>query len=616
MGKPVVCDDGNPCTAESCEPAVGCVSWYTDAPCDDANGCTANDTCQQGQCVGSALEDCVCTSDADCAEFEDGDACNGTLICSGAKCAVDPGSVVTCPEPLDPQCGASQCQPATGACSHTAAADGKVCDDGDACTVGDACEAGACVAGPPLPPCDDGIPCTSDACDPGFGCVYLPEDGLACDDGDDCTLGDACGGGDCLPGAEVVCQDQCAPEWTLSCGGEDTWSTAFGNATDVIDGWPGCAPGALEGPEYAYLFTAPYDGEVTVTLVQEDAFTEVLLVSQALGGCEAEACVAWDWTTASTSMIAGEKLYVGVDSAGAGGGFTIELSCTPSAETDCGDGVDEDEDGATDCDDDDCAGAPACVSQGCPAAATIACGGVDSSATWAAGATTRFDAYDGCADPYEYPAPEYIYAFTAAADGSVFVTLTDESAETDLVILADSSGDCLPDGCLAWGLDAASFVAQAGETYYVVVDGYLTDQGSFTVSVACGDQPACVPDPTEYGALVCPEDWDTWNNAAEGSTDLVDHYGCNDFDYSGPEFVYTHHAVEDGTVTVELTEDSADLDLLLLADSGAGCDPAACLDWSADSLTFDTVAGATYYVVVDGFQGAVSDYDLFFTCGE
>src|SRR5262249_18759308 len=34
------CDDGNPCTDDSCNPATGCVHTNNTAPCDDGNACT------------------------------------------------------------------------------------------------------------------------------------------------------------------------------------------------------------------------------------------------------------------------------------------------------------------------------------------------------------------------------------------------------------------------------------------------------------------------------------------------------------------------------------------------------------------------------------------------
>ena len=45
------CDDGNPCTTDSCIESVGCVHVYNTAPCDDGNSCTVGDTCSNGQCL-------------------------------------------------------------------------------------------------------------------------------------------------------------------------------------------------------------------------------------------------------------------------------------------------------------------------------------------------------------------------------------------------------------------------------------------------------------------------------------------------------------------------------------------------------------------------------------
>jgi hypothetical protein len=68
--------------------------------------------------------------------------------------------------------------------------------------------------------CDDGNPCTSDACDPGSGCTRTPAAG-ACSDGDDCTL-DACVGGECVgeiatPDGVTCAYDQLA---SIECDGE------------------------------------------------------------------------------------------------------------------------------------------------------------------------------------------------------------------------------------------------------------------------------------------------------------------------------------------------------------------------------------------------------------
>lgn len=74
------CDDGNPCTEDSCSPS-GCVNTPLEAlPCNDGDPCTVSDTCDaSGACTGSTCEElsallmceagvgCVgCTEDSHC----------------------------------------------------------------------------------------------------------------------------------------------------------------------------------------------------------------------------------------------------------------------------------------------------------------------------------------------------------------------------------------------------------------------------------------------------------------------------------------------------------------------------------------------------------------------
>ncbi|GMV40339.1 MAG: hypothetical protein AMXMBFR64_20550 [Myxococcales bacterium] len=122
------CDDGDPCTTDSCTAEEGCVhSPSVGASCNDGNPCTVDDTC------------------------------------SAAGCA---GITITCPPTGDP-CTLDVCNPATGACGIPAA-DSTPCDDGDACTTADVCVAQVC-GGTPYAACED----------PGYGllCVLTGEVG-------------------------------------------------------------------------------------------------------------------------------------------------------------------------------------------------------------------------------------------------------------------------------------------------------------------------------------------------------------------------------------------------------------------------------------------------------
>ena len=115
---------------------------------------------------------------------------------------------------------------------------GVTCDDGVPCTL-DACRPtdGECVHTPQHAPCDDGIACTVDSCDPTDGCTSTAGP-AACDDGNPCTL-DVCGGDGCLnPHVAMPCANPAIPEEEIYAGvwnagavptvvrRNETWTTA------------------------------------------------------------------------------------------------------------------------------------------------------------------------------------------------------------------------------------------------------------------------------------------------------------------------------------------------------------------------------------------------------
>ena len=211
------CDDGKPCTNDNCDPgaANGEVCTHVlspGVPCDDGTACTDGDICDEVGCKGKpkSCDDGDACTDSSCepvvgCQFKpqsgpcnDGSACTTVDVCKGGVCT---GKSVACDDGID--CTDDACLPA-GGCKHTNNA--AACDaDGSVCTVGDGCVAGKCKAGKALA-CNDGNPCTQDACDPAVGCSAVPGDG-ACDDGEPCSEGDACAAGKCAAGAPKPCDD-------------------------------------------------------------------------------------------------------------------------------------------------------------------------------------------------------------------------------------------------------------------------------------------------------------------------------------------------------------------------------------------------------------------------
>lgn len=125
------CNDGNPCTTDSCDPATGCKQVNDNGKiCEDGTLCTSGETCSGGSCTAGAIKNC-----------SDGNVCT-----------------------------ADSCDPSKG-CINAAMAGS--CDDGNLCTDNDVCSAGVCMVGV-AKTCDDGNGCTSNVCDAVTGCVNTP----------------------------------------------------------------------------------------------------------------------------------------------------------------------------------------------------------------------------------------------------------------------------------------------------------------------------------------------------------------------------------------------------------------------------------------------------------
>ena len=239
--------DGQDCIATQCDPQLGKLEGDF---CDDGQACTKGDVCKAGKCVAGAMA-CACQVDADCAPYEDGDACNGTLSCVGSgadkQCVVLPGAAVQCDLGKNTPCTTNVCQPKTGTCLVEPLGSKTACDDGGACTIGDHCDGkGACAAGTDICLCHKTADCKGDgdACNGTSYCdlstvphlckvnpatvVVCPKasgacevvacnaktgacetgqkpDNSACDDNDACTGFDACKAGVCTSGG-AICQ--------------------------------------------------------------------------------------------------------------------------------------------------------------------------------------------------------------------------------------------------------------------------------------------------------------------------------------------------------------------------------------------------------------------------
>ncbi len=186
---------------------------------------------------------------------------SGLSLCDGATPAVEScnGKDDDCDGQTDePSAGKAICddgKPCTGdACDpakgcQNLPADGTSCNaDGSYCTGPDTCKEGACVAGAKID-CDDKNPCTEDNCSALVGCQYTWAAGKACDDGDACTSGEACAQGGCI-GKPKACDDKNPCTADVCVGGACTGTAIDGapcNDGNACTGADTCALGLCSG---------------------------------------------------------------------------------------------------------------------------------------------------------------------------------------------------------------------------------------------------------------------------------------------------------------------------------------------------------------------------------
>ena len=285
-GKLRTCDDGNACTSDVCQTGIGCVYLATDATCVDENTCAFAGKCHLGNCVDGKLKPCddgspctwdSCMPETGCTSFAVPLASACTDTSHGAHCWIAIAAPLTWPDARAAchawggELAAVRSLPdntfvrdlATGACGKQNAwiglsdhaqeghwhwsdtthggfgnwADGEPnnaggsktddgedfgvmdgagawndvnqattepcfvcarplainCDDASSCKTGAQCQAGNCLPATATPSCDDGNACSADACTPGKGCTHtdLPEQSN-------------CGVGTCTAGACVA----------------------------------------------------------------------------------------------------------------------------------------------------------------------------------------------------------------------------------------------------------------------------------------------------------------------------------------------------------------------------------------------------------------------------
>lgn len=152
-----------------------------------------------------------------------------------------------------------------------------------------------------------------------------------------------------------------------------------------------------------------------------------------------------------------------------------------------------------------------------------------------------------------------------------------------------------------------------GEGGYMKIDPTVSYIGTYASYVVYnGDNPSygvCTP-----AATINCGGTSNGNNGGTGSTNLLPKYTGSTRSESGREYTYSFISNTTGSATAGLTGMSANLDIFALSNAGNSCNSSNSLGYGDSQVTFNVTAGQQYYLVVDGYNGATSNYNLSVSC--
>ncbi len=358
--------------------------------------------------------------------------------------------------------------------------------------------------------------------------------------------------------------------------------------------------------------------------------------------------------------VAGTTYYVIVDGDGNGatGTFQLNVKVSPPA---CGNGYKE---GTEACDDgnktpgdgcspdckvedpppnDQCSGAIAVPLTGTGTAPRV--GSVQG------GNPSAIDDYDGSCG--SGTGKDVVYTFTPDVTGLAELDLGGATltpfdavlyARTDC---ANTSSQLACNDATGKGAEKISFAVLAGTTYYVFVDGYNTNVGTFTLNIkvtppSCGNSKVEPPEECDDGSATanCTADCkfvpvgpgDTcpgvdlvlapgspyWTATMSGSTaSFKSNYSptCGGSSKVAKDVVYRLPAGTGGKAKVELVTNGTDFDSVLYVRSGDCVSGAqvGCKDTTGDGgeiVEFDMLGNTDYFIFVDGYSSYSGAYEL------
>jgi hypothetical protein len=606
------CDDGDPCTTDTCGTDSMCSSAAKDCSMvvDDCNAASCDS--MSGNCVGvPKREGRSCT---DQATFSPG-TCNMGVCTPVPQCAMSATGFLDCgfsPTAMDDTSmytgmfSKYTCPNADNETGPEVSIPLFVSNDGlVTITLDSSVDLDLIVLEDSI--CSDMSPCAAQSVQVGTGHEMVSFNALASKSYTIVVDGRA---GAMGPFTLTMACNTCKPVQTLDCN-----ISVMGDTTDTskstmsVSDWF-CAPSLDNGPEITYQLKPPVDTAYTLKLSGLSQDLDMIVTDEVAGSCDTNCATGFDGSsiktgnapeTATFSATHGTTYDVVVDSKNAGSSFMLEVDCAPS-----------------------CVGANTAF--GC------ADGSVSGRNDDPMKSTNRVDSWQCDVDT---SGREVIYHFTAPATGAYDFYLSGLTADLDLIAIKGTATSCDPTAtCIAddnTNVSAGGHVqvnAMLGDEWYIAVDGKNgTAASPYTLRITSPSCPPYVCTPPAGQSLSCTNKEDRSTNNGPKSKDVVDNWTCAS-NTTGAEVVYQFKPTTTATYTFQLDELTADLQLLEITGTcKPSPSPANCIAGSPTatpapsptpgpySVTFAATAGSTYNLVVDGKNGAAGNYHISIVSG-
>ena len=193
---------------------------------------------------------------------------------------------------------------------------------------------------------------------------------------------------------------------------------------------------------------------------------------------------------------------------------------------------------------------------------------------------------------------EDVYFFTATESGEITIDLTGLSDDIDLVVF-DGTGEIELGRSEEFDTTDEQIVINvvSGESYFILVDGFSTAQSSYQLTVSL--EPL-------------PESADTEPNNSFNRASQVD--VGNDFSGSiadGTDVDYFQFVADaTGELSLQMSGLTDDLDIVLFDSNQNTISSSANPGTSGEAILASVEEGETYFIQVEGFFGATSEYAI------